>query len=506
MKIGRNAPCPCGSGKKYKKCCLNKAAKPPEDLLWRRLGDAHDRLIDNLMAFARKTFGDLALTVAMGEFLLWPETDQPDDLLLNHMQLFVPWFVFNWVYDPEDTEIDLAAPPFQTVAQVYAKERGPMLDGLQRRLIDATSEQPYSFLEVISCKPGHGFRLKDILQGTVTDVIEKRGSENARPGDILFGRIIQVDHVAMLVGCSSILIPPNRKPAIIELRRDIFQENRSITPDILNEYDIELRDLYFYIYESLFQPPQLCNTDGDPLLFHTLHYDIDDPETAFQHLCSLSAVEDAKTLREAATLDTKGRVVKAEISWSRKGHRVSRALDNTILGRIVINNRKLTIEVNSQARAEAIRKEIESRLGKHARYKTTEIQAPQAMLAEGESGKGDDLENEMGQDELMQIPEVREQLRKMLTAHWEDWVDQKIPALGGKTPRQAVKTPDGRESVEALLLDAERHMAHDEKMGDIGLTAIKDVRRCLGLDKKPATKARNTERGRSGKGSERSKA
>ncbi len=23
-KIGRNAPCPCGSGKKYKNCCLNK--------------------------------------------------------------------------------------------------------------------------------------------------------------------------------------------------------------------------------------------------------------------------------------------------------------------------------------------------------------------------------------------------------------------------------------------------------------------------------------------------
>jgi len=22
--IGRNDPCPCGSGKKYKKCCLNK--------------------------------------------------------------------------------------------------------------------------------------------------------------------------------------------------------------------------------------------------------------------------------------------------------------------------------------------------------------------------------------------------------------------------------------------------------------------------------------------------
>lgn len=27
-KIGRNDPCPCGSGKKYKSCCITKAAGP----------------------------------------------------------------------------------------------------------------------------------------------------------------------------------------------------------------------------------------------------------------------------------------------------------------------------------------------------------------------------------------------------------------------------------------------------------------------------------------------
>ena len=27
MKIGRNDPCPCGSGRKYKVCCLVKDAK-----------------------------------------------------------------------------------------------------------------------------------------------------------------------------------------------------------------------------------------------------------------------------------------------------------------------------------------------------------------------------------------------------------------------------------------------------------------------------------------------
>ena len=26
-KIGKNDPCPCGSGKKYKKCCLNKGSE-----------------------------------------------------------------------------------------------------------------------------------------------------------------------------------------------------------------------------------------------------------------------------------------------------------------------------------------------------------------------------------------------------------------------------------------------------------------------------------------------
>ena len=30
LKIGRNQPCPCGSGKKYKKCCLNK---PNQELI-----------------------------------------------------------------------------------------------------------------------------------------------------------------------------------------------------------------------------------------------------------------------------------------------------------------------------------------------------------------------------------------------------------------------------------------------------------------------------------------
>lgn len=27
-KVGRNAPCPCGSGEKFKRCCLGKKIEP----------------------------------------------------------------------------------------------------------------------------------------------------------------------------------------------------------------------------------------------------------------------------------------------------------------------------------------------------------------------------------------------------------------------------------------------------------------------------------------------
>jgi len=105
----------------------------------------------------------------------------------------------------------------------------------------------------------------------------------------------------------------------------------------------------------------------------------------------------------------------------------------------------------------------------------------------------------MGHDELMQIPEVRDKMAKVLKAHWDGWVDHKIPALGGITPRQAVKTNDGRESVEALLLDAERHIADDEQMSHIGFAAIKDIRYRLGLDKKQTDTVKSSNKKKRGK-------
>jgi len=352
-------------------------------------------------------------------------------------------------------------------------------------------DQPFSFYEVMSCRPGEGYRLKDILRGIETEVYERRGSEIARPGDILLARVVLIDQVAMLMVCSSILIPPSWKPKLIDLKNAILQEYSHITAQVVSEYDIEIRNLYLHIYESSMTPPQICNTDGDPMVFHKLHYKIDDPEAAFQGLVSLCTVEDETTLRSMATLDESGKVIKAEIPWSRPGHKKSKALDNTILGQISVDHQKLLFEVNSEARAEVARREMEVRLGEHAEYLTTEIQSPKIM-PDGERPGGSI--NESSQDELMQLPEVREHMAKVLTDHWEGWIDQELPALGGKTPRQAVKTPDGKESVEALLLDASRHMNRDDEMAKISLAAIETTRHRLGLNKTSGKNAKGIDK------------
>jgi len=56
--IGRNEPCPCGSGKKYKYCCGAKAQRTP-------LGT---KVVGSLIALALFTAAAIAL-FALGDFI-----------------------------------------------------------------------------------------------------------------------------------------------------------------------------------------------------------------------------------------------------------------------------------------------------------------------------------------------------------------------------------------------------------------------------------------------------
>lgn len=285
----------------------------------------------------------------------------------------------------------------------------------------------------------------------------------------------------MLIGLGTTLIPPGRKPDIIQLRKRLRHGQSPITDETLYEWDAEIRELYFHIYHSLHSVPQLCNTDGNPLEFHRLIYEVSSTEEAFVKLSDLCVTIDSVELYADAELDDNGRIIRVEIPWDRQGHKTSPGMPNTVLGSISINGHRLTAEVNSAERAEALRQEIDTRLGDGCRFKVDEIQDLDSMMRKRTAGT---VQKKISteQEELMQHPEVQEQLAKIICKHWESWVDNKIPALGGKSPRDAINSADGREAVEALLKDAEKDRGQDPFTTEANRKGTQRVRDLLGLN------------------------
>jgi hypothetical protein len=135
--------------------------------------------------------------------------------------------------------------------------------------------------------------------------------------------------------------------------------------------------------------------------------------------------------------------------------------DNTILGNIKIFGRSLSAEANSENRAKRLRAEIEKRLGASATHQSTNVKTVEEMLAKAPKGTRSHVkEDSEFEQALLRDPEARDYFQQIIQKQVEDWVHQKVPALGGRTPLQAVQDPDGREIVESLLLDWERRGAY----------------------------------------------
>ena len=89
-------------------------------------------------------------------------------------------------------------------------------------------------------------------------------------------------------------------------------------------------------------------------------------------------------------------------------------------------------------------------------------------------------EDRESEQALLSDPEARNQLQQIIQKQTEDWVHQKIPVLGNRTPLQAVNYADGKEIVESLLLDWERRTADGLYQAGLG-PDFNAVRKLLNL-------------------------
>lgn len=460
MKLGRNDPCHCGSGKKYKNCCLlvgSISAAAPADLVWRKLRGLLDGYASRMIRFIDEAYGPGALEEAWDEFVL--DRDIEFDPEAPLLQLFMPWFFHFWSPDV-DTEVSDQSLHDVIPTAAYLARKRRQLDPLLVRYLESCLRAPLSFFEVTHCVPGERVELRDILTGAHHDVTERSASRSMQRGDLLFGQLARVDRLTMLEASNGFSIAPLEKALIVELRARIGEAHPEIRDEILRDYDIELIGLFHDIAERALDPklPELQNTDGEPLSMRKLIYDLTvSPQGAFDALKHLALDEPDDSLLADAKRDGAGDLASVSFTWRKQGNKIHPDWTNTSLGTITIDGVRLTAEVNSEPRADTVAKAIEAALGEGAQFRVTQVQSMEKMLADAraarEAGGGS---GEKESNELAQLPEVRAKVAEMMAAHWERWVEQPIPMLGGRTPRDAVRDADGRDVVESLVIQGER--------------------------------------------------
>ncbi|HED15733.1 MAG TPA: DUF2384 domain-containing protein [Gammaproteobacteria bacterium] len=480
-RTGRNDPCPCGSGKKYKKCCMANEAAPVSSLTWQKMRRTEGELTHTLLKHADKYYGPNAVAEAWDEFSLWNEVPMDPETEPELDSAFLPWFVFNWV--PDNAEIVEAEHlPAMPVAMHYLEQKGPQLDSYQQRFITEICSQPYSFFTITDVVPGQRMSLRDLLLGKELTVHERQASATLRKGSILYSRIITLDDTAIMVGCAPIVIPPACINDIIDMRENMEKNIPGFGQGVLQDYDIELRTLYYEFREALLYPslPQLHNTDGDPLQMTRLSYLLKcSPREALDALASLSL---AKTdeLEQQGRFNRQGELLSVEFSWLTRGNKRNAGWQNTVMGEIAIKDDQLTIDVNSQQRADAIKRKITRRLGKRAVFRNAMIQSSEKMLEQLANRPPDSNASHAQQqsEDLQALPEVQQKLKEMAAQHWQAWLDTPLPALKDQTPRDAATTQIGRERLEALLQQFEQHNEPAQPFSP----DVEALRRSLGMN------------------------
>jgi len=483
-KTGRNDPCPCGSGNKYKRCCMIKETSShleQTDLEWSKLRQLEGTVFDrHLIPYATKELPNEVMDLAMFEGIP-PDLPEALDKELLFDNFFFPWFLFNWI-PFEDFGVRQFEPEIN-LAKNYIKIHEKRLNNQEKRFIEAMNRSYYSYYSVLQVEMDKSLQVKDIMLGTTHTIKEREGTHHLKRGDIVFSRILTLDNQSIFVGMVPFTIPVDYYNSLIDFRKWLIEENddRTLDPEVLrDELDLELLDYLFDLIKAAYNRPlpTLVNTDGELLQFSKSHFMIRiSPEEALNKLLPLTLSDDPEEFLHGAKRNKSGEIKQIEFPWIKRGNKKHKSWDNTILGYIAIKKDQLTLETNSEKRMQKGKNLLIKYLGDAISFQKTLIESLERKLKSLPK-----TENTKNQEiaKLQESPEVQEQLKAMVKAHWENWFDEPIPALDNETPREAAETEEGKEKLEALLLLYERY---DLEKGDHPFKAdINYLRKELALD------------------------
>lgn len=233
---GRNDPCPCGSGKKFKRCCIEGSPLT----LAQRVPFILQRMAHYAIGVeSYETLFGLALSAA----------GRHDD---------VTEALRGFLRDP--FVVDIAVHE-GGLGEQYAEERGLLLAAGEAALLEAVLDAPRRLWEVTTISPGESVGLRDTGSGDEVVVRDRAASEGLEPGELLLARVAPVEDEALLFGV----------PLLVTLR------HRDRVLRLLDRGWVEADSLAMW-YGSLSLPPRMANREGDELVLRRTVCQIDDAD------------------------------------------------------------------------------------------------------------------------------------------------------------------------------------------------------------------------------------
>jgi hypothetical protein len=417
---GRNEPCPCGSGKKFKKCCLLKeeefAARQREK------SSAAPRALDWLSDKYPEELADAVHFDYLGD----PDEEEMRTIheLPPHLQEMLQINIGEWTLADARLNIDGERRP---VRELVLGPGGPLLPAVGKDWLRRLGERSLSLYEVRESRPGEGMRLHDLLrpEEPVVWVVERGASQSLVRGDILGARLVTQGEGWVLSGSAY----PFSRDDGLACRDEILYEmtgtdwNSEIARDVISGQIA----LHWFDTLTTERPlPELVDaSSGEPILATTDRYQVKDRKALVALLAQQPDIDG-----DAA----EGWTRFVELEDGRCRLQASLTLTKKDILEVFCRTRKL---------ADENRTWLEQIAGQTLRHQSRELVDPRSPKALASAAPTAAAEIP---------PEVMTAMvHDYLQKHYANWVEEKIPVLGNKTPRQAVRTADGRQAVIELL-------------------------------------------------------
>lgn len=413
-KVGRNDPCPCGSGKKYKKCCFaNTFVQGGKEESIRK------RLVENLMELYNKQYRD---TVEEAHVMFWddfvPQQHLEGHLLEIAYQNFFEWITFDFIIDPDENK---------TLIDLYMEQNKKITQD-EHSVLTKMKNSVISLYEVQEVFPEKGLLLKDLLMGGEYDVKEKAATRGLNRWDIFATRLLLIDGQYIMSG-SVFPYHLHYKQRILDSITQEYREYQDEFPDgTMDMFLKESGDLFnFYWYDPIQNPvyPKMHTTTGEPMILSKAVFEIKDHDAVVKALPKIKGFEQRET----------------RYTWYDKRKPDGSA---TILGTVRKQGDRLILECNSKKRLERGKKLIVKAVADAVFHKADTFQDPIKVMKEHKD-KPPKHEKELPM-ELQQ-----EFYTQYMQKHYEEWFHDHIPALDNKTPLEAIKTEEGKQKVIELL-------------------------------------------------------